>query len=443
GKPRLRRACLSGRADVTKYKQGVFSHNLGYERLYRSGTTISPSIAVSTSESNDPENRAPRTTEKVQFAITRPLGRDNNFQANAAAEKSSKIELESASLDSLYTISQTVHDVIQSYWSYAYSYKALKVAEESKIRSEKLYNDTKILVENDELAASELDQLAANLNQKIADCEKASQALLKARNDLKVAAGVPKDSPLISGPPADFFPADRLAGDSSETALMSETLTAFAMANRKDYAAAQKRLESFKFTIPAAKDALRPQADLQITAGYNSRKDDKGAAAIISSMHEGVPGANISATVSYSFPPGNRSARAAVIKQEEQFVQAKIKAEEISRKIGINIETRISAIVSIIGRYRRTLESCRLYAKALENEKEKHRMGVSTLLDVLNTEDSLGQSELSLESIVLEYANALADLRHEAGCMGRLGTSECEIKMDDLIALPEVKNLEK
>ena len=433
----------SGAPDLTKLKQGAFSYSAGYEKRYRSGISISPSVTVSTVESNDPQNRVPVTSGKVSFALIKPLGRGNGSKVNRAYEYSSRIELESASLDSLYTVSQTVRAAILAYWNYAYAYKALKIAEDSKIRAEKIYNDTKTLVEGFEVPPAELDQLMANLNQKLAECARASQNMLQALNGLKAAAGVSNDSSLISGPPADFFPAGRITGDTLETSALAKIMLEFAMANRKDYAAAKKRLESYQFTIPAAQDALKPQTDLQIAAGYNGRKDDKGAAAVFSSLREGVPGTNVSAAVSYSFPIGNKSARAEVIRQQEQLAQAKIKAEEISRQMNIAIDTRVNAVASIISRYKLMIESGRLYSKALENEKEKHQMGVSTLMDVLNLEDRLGQAELALEAAVFEYASAITDLRFEAGCLGRMGTSECEIKIEDLISLPDVTNIEK
>jgi outer membrane protein TolC len=433
----------SGAPDLTKLKQGAFSYSAGYEKRYRSGISISPSVTVSTGESNDPQNRVPVTSGKVSFALIKPLGRGNGSRVNQAYEKSSMIEFESASFDSLYTVSQTVRGVILAYWNYAYAYKALKIAEDSKVRAEKIYNDTKTLVEGFEVPPAELDQLMANLNQKLAECGKASQNTLQALNSLKAAAGVSNDSSLIAGPPADFFPAGRISGDTLETSALAKTMLEFAMANRKDYAAAKKRLESYQFTIPAAKDALKPQTDLQIAAGYNGRKDDKGAAAILSSLREGVPGVNLSAAVSYSFPIGNKSARAEIIRQQEQLLQANIKAEEIARQMDIAIDTRVNAVASIINRYKLMIESGRLYSKALENEKEKHQMGVSTLMDVLNLEDRLGQAELALESAVFEYASAITELKFEAGCLGRMGTSECEIRIEDIISLPDVNNIEK
>jgi len=433
----------SGWPGVTKLKQGTLSYNVGYERRFRSGIAISPSVTVSTSESNDPQNRVPLTSGKVQFAVIKPLRRGSDAEVNTAYAQSSRIESEGASYDSLYAISQTVRNAILSYWNYAYSYKALKITEESKARAEKLYNDTKTLVECSEVPPAELDQLIASLNQKQADCEKAAQDLLQSKNDLKIAIGVAGDSSVMIGPPADFFPAELIAGGTVETTVLAKKLLNFAIANRYDYKAANKRLESFKYTLPAAKDALKPQVDLQVATGYNGRKDDKGAAAIISSLNDNVPGTNVSATVNYSFSLDNKSARADVIKQEEQFKQSKINAEEIARKITINIETRVNAVVSIISRYRRMIESGRLYNKALQNEKEKNRMGVSTLMDVVNIEDRLGQAELGLESAILEYAVAVTDLRFESGCLGTMGTSECEIKIEDIIALPEVKKFEK
>ena len=430
----------AGFSDVTKLKQGALSYSAGYEKLYRSGISISPAVTVSTSESNDPQNGKPVTSGKIQFAVTKSLAQGRDSRVNTAYEKSSRIEIESASLDSLYTISQTVSKAVTAYWSYAYAYKAFMISEKALQRSQKLYDDTKLLVDGYELAPSELDQLTANLNQKFADCEKASHSLLQSKNELKIAMGITRDSNIEIGPPADFFPVDRILNGTIEVEQSEKKLIKLAIAKRKDYLAAQKRLEAYKFTIPAARDALKPKIDLQVSGGYNGRKDDKGAAALIAAMHDNVPGVNLSATLSYSFPIDNKSAKSAVIKQEEQYYQAKIKAEEIARQIDINMGTRVNAIASIIRRYKQMVESERLYEKALENEREKNRMGASTLLDIVTVEDNLGKAELALEAAVLEFASAVADLRFEAGCLGTIETGECEIKLEDLISMPDVIN---
>lgn len=432
----------AGAPDLTKLKQGAFSYKAGYEKKFTNGMTLSPSVTVSTSESNNPQSAAPLTTGKVQFSITKPLGRGSGEAVNLAGERSARVEQESASLDSLYAVSKAVRAAVVAYWKYAYAYRAVQIAEEARARAEKLYKDNKALVEENEVAPAELDQLMANLNGKMAECVKYSQQLLEARNDLKSAAGMPKDSSLFSGPPADLFPAARIAGATIEISSYCGKMLEFALKNRKDYAAAVRRLDSYKFTIPAARDALRPATDLQVAVGYSGRRDDKGAAAFISSLHDGVPGTNVSATLSYSFPEGNRSARAEVIKQDEQLAQARIKAEEAARQIGINIDTRVNAVASVINRYMLMAESGRLYARALQNEKDKNQMGLSTLQDVMNVEDRLGQAELSLEAAVLEYASAIAELRFEAGCLGRMGTSECEISLEEITTLPNVRSLE-
>ncbi len=431
----------SGVQDMVKFKQGSFSYTAGYEKKYRSGISISPDITVYTGESNDPQGRGPFTNGKVQFTIIKPLGAGGGSKINTAFEKSAHIESESVSLDGLHIMSQTVRDAVYFYWNYAYAYKALKITEESKKRAERIYNDNKILVENNEAAPAELDTLIANLNSRLAECEKASQTLLEARNNLKTALGVSIDSDFASAPPADFFPAGRIAVDTVEISMLAERLVKYALINRKDYAAARKRLESYNYTIPAAEDALKPQADLKFTAGYNTLKEDKGAAAVISSLHEGASGVNISAVVNYSFPAGNNSARADLIKRREQLERARIKADDMARRIEIKLNTRINAIFSITNRYGLMLESSRLYAKALENEKEKHQMGAATLMDILNLEDRLGQAELALEAAVFEYASTITDLRFDAGCLISSENSCCEIKLEDLTVLPGADEL--
>jgi len=431
----------SGHPDVSKTRQSALSYSVGYEKRFRSGTSISPSLTVSTTESNTPSGTGPFTNSKIQFSLTKPLAKGNNIKVNTADEKTSAIESECSSLDTVHTISKAVRDVINSYWSYAYSYKSLKISNDARDRAQKLYDETKMLVDNFETPPAELDQLKASLFEKEAECEKARQALLEAKNSLKTSIGTTDEVFFTNAVPADFFPIENIINETCEVERLVKELTISSLKNRNDYIAAMKRLEKYNFSIPAARDSLRPQVDLQITAGYSGLKEDKGAAALISSINNNVPGANVSAVVSYSFNPDKKSARAELIKIDEQYIQSQIKAEELKRQIGINIETNVSSVSSIYGRYKRMIEAIKLYNKALQNEREKSKMGASTLIDVVSVEDKLGSAELSLEAAVLEYATAVTKLRFEAGCLGKITTSECEINSKDLLELPKIGTL--
>ena len=425
-------------ADVTKLSQGSMTYGVNYQKRFRNGITITPGISVTTTEYNT--SSPPGTTGKIQFSITKPLGRGKNELANTAAEKTAKIELEAAELDKLQTVSQSVYGTCSAYWNYVYSYKTLQIFKDSEKRSEKLLEDMKTLVESQESPAADLDQISADLNQRKADTSKAENTLFQAKAALIAAIGLSAGSNI--GPPADNFPDEITKLSSLEILLSADGFINHALSNRCDYHAAEKRLKSFDYLIPAAKDNLKPQKDLQVSIGYNGLSEKKGLDAVVSSISNNVPGTSVSATVSYSFPVDNNAAKAEVSKQEAFMKQSVVKTRELARSISQNVQTGVSDIKNIISRYRLLSESDKLYEKALQNEKEKRTMGMSTVMDIINIEGRLTQAELNRAGSLYEYANSLSKLRYEMGILGKLGTNECVIEADDLIVLPVLKGVD-
>ncbi len=427
-------------SDITKISQGSMVYSTNYQKRFRNGITITPGISVTSTEANT-SGLTPSTSGKIQFVVTKPLGRGKSVLVNTASEKMAQIELDATELDKLQTISQSIYNTCSAYWNYVYSFRSLQILKDSQKRSEKLLEDMRTLVESQETPAADLDQIVADLNQRKADTSKAQNTLVQARSALLNAIGLPAGS--IIGTPANDFPDEIIKLSSREVSLPAAVFIDQALLNRKDYKAAEKRIRSFDYLLPSIKDNLKPQKDLQFSIGYNGLKEKKGIDAVVSSISNNIPGASVSATMSYSFPVDNNSAKAEISKQEAFMSQSMTKTRDLARTISLNVQTDVDDIINVISRYHLLSESDKLYEKALQNEKEKRTMGMSTVMDIINIESRLTQAEMSRAGALYEYSNALSKLRYDMGILGALGTSECVIEMEDLITLPDLKGVDK
>ena len=81
-------------------------------------------------------------------------------------------------------------------------------------------------------------------------------------------------------------------------------------------------------------------------------------------------------------------------------------------------------------------EAVGLYQTAVDNEKEKSRLGAATLLDVITTEDRLTSALLKKVSEQYSYASAVARLRYETGTLAFAEGWKGSITMEQLTTVP-------
>ena len=63
----------------------------------------------------------------------------------------------------------------------------------------------------------------------------------------------------------------------------------------------------------------------------------------------------------------------------------------------------------------KALKAVSCYQNAMENEKLKYKLGFSTILDILNTEDRLMNGKLKENWARLNLMMAIINLRHQTG----------------------------
>jgi outer membrane protein TolC len=76
------------------------------------------------------------------------------------------------------------------------------------------------------------------------------------------------------------------------------------------------------------------------------------------------------------------------------------------------------------------------YALSVKNERTKRRLGLSTLIDVINVQDRLDAAQLSQLQLRQEYAQLLAQLYFELGTLVLRAPGGFEVDMPALVGRP-------
>jgi outer membrane protein TolC len=255
--------------------------------------------------------------------------------------------------------------------------------------------------------------VSANLAQRTATRIAAEQQVVGARQQLALAMGLSQDQLLSLPDPVDPLPV------ASATAIPAPGSVPqyinLALARRADLMSLKRRQRAADILVIPAKNSLKPQVNLVFSAGYAGYREGNTPGSVLISPFVGAHGPDVSGGINYSFPLGNRNAIGAVMQAEAGSRQAQLRIDDAARTVASNVIVAFEGLRSAALQLERAREAVRLFQNALDNEREKYRLGVSSLIDILTVEDRLTGSLTTNVQAESAYATALAQLRSATG----------------------------
>jgi outer membrane protein TolC len=409
-------------------------YSIGLSKEFRPGVSLSPQIQTTRSEVQD-SPATPTSSSGIYLVATIPLLRGLGTEANAALETAAELDIQNSRADLKHTMNQVVRDVTTAYWQYVYNYQQLQQYRSAEQRARELYEQTKLLVEGDELPAAEMDEVRANLAEKETTVIASEQNLLQSRQELGLAMGVSFSRIRSLPPPADPFDIIKLTTQGfshlNETALISH-----AVQNRPDLLASKGREESAAVREKYFENQLLPQMDIGMKVGYEGLEEDKSYRSMIQSPYSNVPGASWQVSLTYEFPIANRLARGQLAQQRVDKRRQMLTSRELSRTIQSNVHTSISVLYNARQELENARQTVDLYNQAVENQLMKYKMGMGTQIDVITTQDNLTQARLNKVNAQFKYAQALTDLRYQTSTLLSFAQDQAKVGLEHLTRLP-------
>lgn len=392
----------------------VTSLDIGASKEFRNGVTISPSL-LATRTTDNIYDIGGVNLSTLAFQVTVPLLRGRGRDVVAARETAAGIEVEASLLDLNQIISSLLSNTASSYWNAVGTARNLKVAQESEERGKIYVENVKTLIAAERVPQAEIHQVNANLATRSAARIAAEQSLLAARQQLALAMGMSTDQMASVGMPVEDFPVD----DGQVVAVLnSHSLQEFyasALEGRADYLAAKKREMEEKTLLTPAHNALLPQLNLNLSTGYSSLDEGTGLVNYLGSPGHAPRGPDVGVGVTYQFPPSNNAAFGALMQAQSSVRQAELRTLQTSQSIMAAVVTAVGGVRNAALQLQRAQEAVAASQAALDGEREKYRLGVGQLVDVLTMEDRLTVAEQSQVSAEVGYALALTQLRFATG----------------------------
>jgi outer membrane protein len=383
---------------------------------FRNGITAGPMLTV-TRTTDNVFTFSQQNQSHLDFQVNIPLLRGRGRDVVTAQEVSSNIEVEASLLDLNQMISDLLFNTATSYWSAVAARRSLDVYREAETRAKLLLDTAQALIEADKIARSDASEAQANLADRTASRIGAEEQLLEARQQLAVAMGLGAENMITGREATDPLPvgavpvgAAVLPPPENVQAAISEALT-----KRADYLAAKKRQTEADVLTVAAKNQLKPQVDLQFSTGYSGVKDGTRPDQYLLSTVNGVQGIDLSGGVRYQFPLQNRAAQGGLVQARSAALQAAYRTQDSARNIASAVIVAESSVRSAALQLGKVNDSVALFRTSLDNEREKYRLGVGSLVDVLTVEDRLTDVLVQQVQAELGYAVAVARLRSSTG----------------------------
>jgi outer membrane protein TolC len=169
----------------------------------------------------------------------------------------------------------------------------------------------------------------------------------------------------------------------------------------------------------AAQAGTRPRLDLQLSVGYTGAVPGEAWSGLVTPFYRDLN--SWSASLEVNWQAALRNATAAGLAGQSRAVQrqGEVAAQELERQIRSGVTVAAEALRHGQDELERADEAVRLSQTAVENEERKFQLGMSTLFDIIQSEDALTSALLSRIGAQERFATARARLAYETGALVR------------------------
>lgn len=389
-------------------------YRAGVSQLLRNGMSVSGTLDAASVDGTD-VGQAPgprRNAARLDLTLAVPFLRGRGRDTTTAAEEAARLGALATGYDLRDRVAQTLYNTMLAYWDYLAKVELERVAISTAQRSADLRNSTQRLVEAAERPRADLVLLDADYADKLVSLEAARLARVEAKTDLGRLMGL--DVPAIDalGDPADVFPKP-LDAPLAEVAALS----AAAVERRPDMRSLALQMEAARRGVRAAGNARLPVLNLEMGMEYLKVSEGGTRYGFVDAPGriQSVP--TVFARLNFQFPVQNHAADGVLLERSSLLTQLQIRQRDQAIGVATGVERSVRALASNAEQLRSVRDGLALYETAVRQEIVKQRNGISTLIDVINTEARFVNARVNLLQVQLAYAKALARLRYETGML--------------------------
>jgi outer membrane protein TolC len=409
------------------------TYRVAVVRRLRSGVTLAPSLQVTRSQLALPGAYAAGSSG-AGFDVLVPLMYDRGGAVTATAERVAELDLTAVRASWRATVANNVNAAVNAYWSYVAAAARLEVQRDAEARAVRLLDETTQLVEKEERAPADLQQLRATAAARRGARILAEQAVVEAGIQLGTIMGLDAADVVAIPAAATAFP--RPTAGSAPVATAISRLVDTASARRPDRARQRVSIRARELDRRGYRNAALPRLDVVVTIGYQGFTQGPGFDHLVSPLYRNVPGLNATVQLRYDVAVANSAARGQLMQEAASVNQSHLALRDIERQIVTDVQVAALGVdrsARALGESERAVD---LYRLSVDNEKHKLQLGMNTLFDVLSAEDALTNALLTTINNRRTYAVALAALRLATGTIVDFAAETPYVDAERLLTTP-------
>ena len=359
-----------------------------------------------------------------------PLLRGRGTDARGATERAAEIDHDASLLSLQFQSSVSALNTVLAYWDLRGAQESLDVIQRSVGLQEQIVSLTEAAIEAGELPRADIARVRASEARALARLQNMERNYHQARVNLAAVMGLEVTDNDQTLPLArDGFPAAPKLATLEEQEV--QELAREALDLRPDLRAHLTLEQSGKVLKRAAVTDLRPKLDLDSSL-WVTALDER---TVYNAIDRWV-GPSLSLAVDFERPFGNNFYKGRLKQRDADLRQRQIKTMNLARQIQLAIVRDALSLDQAASRVALANEAVNHYRTAIDSEIEKFRVGESTLIDTILTEDQQTDAQLSRVAAEQDFAKLVAELRFEAGILVNHHGQTSAVSQEDLTAVP-------
>lgn len=407
------------------FTSNVQTGNAAVQQGFSTGTQVS--LAFQNTEVNSITPGAalnPYINSDLSLNISQPLLRGFGREMNRRFIRIGLTEEKISSLLFRQQVIEVVYGVVRLYTDLVALTEDVKVKEQTVAFAQKLFDDTKLQVDEGVLAPLELSRARAQVSG-------AQQDLINSRGLLEEQEAILKNVLTRRGNEdgavrnARIIPTESLAVPSADETRPMDQLLAAAYQNRPDLAQAGLQVNLTQISLEGSRNNLRPDLDLVGTAQNNALAGQPVLGTVAPAVSGGYgtvldqlatrKNPTYAIGLQLNLPLRNRIAQADAIRDEVQLRQTQVRERQLRNQVQVEVEDALIAMRRARASYQAAAETRTLQEQSLDFEQTRYNEGVSTGFFVIQYESYVAQARSAEVAAKGAYFKARAALQRATG----------------------------
>jgi len=373
----------------------------------------------------------------VSLNVTQPLLKGFGKKYNYTNYETNEIKYKISETEYLYTVERSIMESIITYLEYIAAQNNLQIKTNIDDKYQLILKQIEKLIEMDAIPASDMNYLKADYSIKKTDLFSAQNTILNKKIELSQKLGIINHIGINEYKmPTYFFITDIEIADIAKEAYLQYCFEQ-SLKLRSDYKSEILFTEIKNKLVGFYKNSLKPQVDLNFSAGYNGIYESGAFDQYYKPYYMNIPGINYKVGLIFTINPKNDYNKGNLLIAKSNLEKQMIQKEILEQEVFLQISVTYNDIINYKNQVASFEETVEFYKIALDKEKTKLNLGTSTVINLVQIQNDYYQSLELLNNAILNLNKSVILYRYYTGSLIDINEGNLiEMNYTNLFKLP-------